>query len=198
MQARFAAARELIGQAMGLGEEYGIEDLLDSHTRPAAGYVELLAGDAAAAESQLRLACEGTERIGELGFLSSLVPMLVDAVLAQGHVEEALELTERWRPERLTVPEDADAHAGWRRVRAKALARAGELVEAQSVAREAVAIASRSDYLDAHATAVADLGEVLRLAGDAEGSAWAVEEAIRLHERKGNLAEAGRLRALHT
>jgi hypothetical protein len=123
--------------------------------------------------------------------------MLVDAVLRQGREGEALDLTERWRPERLTVPEDADAHSGWRRVRAKALARAGELGEAESVGREAVEIVARTDYLDAHATAVADLGEVLRLGGDAEGSVSAVEEAIRLHERKGNVAAAGRLRALH-
>jgi ABC-type tungstate transport system substrate-binding protein len=94
------------------------------------------------------------------------------------------------------VPEDADAHAGWRRVRAKALARSGKVGEAESIAREAVAIASRTDYLDAHAMAVADLGEVLRLGGDADGSAATVEEAIRMHERKGNLAAAGSLRAL--
>jgi class 3 adenylate cyclase/tetratricopeptide (TPR) repeat protein len=197
MKMRFDVARNLVAEAMSLAEDYGILGLLDSHTRPAAGYVELLAGDARAAESELRLACEGTERIGELGFLSSLVPMLVDAVLMQGRDEEALNLTERWRPERLTVPEDAEAHASWRRVRAKALARSGELGEAESVAREAVAIAARTDYLDTHATAVADLGGVLRLAGDAEGSASAIEEAIRLHEQKGNLAAVGRLRALH-
>jgi len=197
MKMRFDVARDLVAEAMSLAEDYGILGLLDSHTRPAAGYVELLAGDATAAESELRLACEGTERIGELGFLSSLVPMLVDAVLMQGRDEEALNLTERWRPERLTVPEDAEAHASWRRVRAKALARSGELGEAESVAREAVAIAARTDYLDTHATAVADLGGVLRQAGDAEGSASAIEEAIRLQEQKGNLAAVGRLRALH-
>ena len=196
MRMRFDVARDLVAQAMALVEEYGTLGLRDSHTRPSAGFVELLAGEAAAAESELRLACEGTERIGELGFLSSLVPMLADAVLMQGRVDEALQLTERWRPERLTVPEDADAHAGWRRVRAKALARSGKVGEAESIAREAVAIASRTDYLDAHAMAVADLGEVLRLGGDADGSAATVEEAIRMHERKGNLAAAGSLRAL--
>jgi tetratricopeptide (TPR) repeat protein len=196
MQTRFDVARDLVAQAMALAAEYGLLGLLDSHTRPAAGYVELLAGDAAAAESELRPACEGSEGIGELGFLSSLVPMLVDAVLRQGRDEEALQLTERWRPERLTVPEDADAHSGWRRVRAKALAHTGETGEAESLGREAVAIVARTDYLDAHATAVADLGEVLRLGGEAEGSASAIEEAIRLYERKGNVAAAGRLRAL--
>jgi class 3 adenylate cyclase/tetratricopeptide (TPR) repeat protein len=193
MQGRFDAARESASRAKVLAEEHGLHVLLDSHTRPAAGYVELLAGDAAAAERELRPACEGTERVGELGFLSSIVPLLIDALLAQGRDEEALQLTERWRPERLTVPEDADAQAGWRRVRAKVMARRGELEEAERLAGEAVAIASRTDYLDDHADALADLGEVLRLSGREEESAAARQEALRLYEQKGNIAEAARL-----
>jgi tetratricopeptide (TPR) repeat protein len=196
MQMRFDAARDLIAASKALTEEYGLEGMLDSHTRPAAGFVELLAGDAVAAESELRLACEGTERIGELGFLSSITPLLVDALLMQGRDDEALSLTDRWRPEQLTVPEDADAHAGWRRVRAKALARIGDLSDAERLGRTAVAIMSATDYLDARATAVADLAEVLRLAGRRQESASVVEEATRLHEAKGNLAAAARLRGL--
>jgi tetratricopeptide (TPR) repeat protein len=141
-----------------------------------------------------RAACEGTERTGELGFLSSIARMLVDAVLMQERVDEALSLTERWRPERLTGPEDSDAHAGWRRVRAKALVRKGDLSEAERLARSAVAIASAVEYLDAHARAVADLGEVLRLAGRPGEAAAALEEAIGLYEAKGNVAAATSLR----
>ncbi len=196
MQGRFDAARDSISQAKALAKEHGLHVLLDSHTRPAAGYVELLAGNAAAAERELRPACEGTERVGELGFLSSIAPMLVDALYMQGRDEEALRLSERWRPERLTVPEDADAQAGWRRVRAKVLARRGDLDEAECLGREAVAIASGTDYLDARAQAVADLGEVLRLAGRPQESATAFEEAIGLYEEKGNAVAAGQLRRL--
>jgi tetratricopeptide (TPR) repeat protein len=196
MQMRFDAARDLIAAARALAEEYGLEGLLDWHTRPSAGFVELLAGDAVAAESELRPACETTEKIGELGFLSSITPLLVDALLMQGRDDEALSLTDRWRPEQLTVPEDADAHAGWRRVRAKALARVGDLADAERLGRTAVAIMSATDYLDAHAKAVADLGEVLRLAGRQRESASLLEEAIRLHEAKGNVAAATRLRSL--
>jgi class 3 adenylate cyclase/tetratricopeptide (TPR) repeat protein len=196
MQMRFDIARDLIADAKALAEEFGLRSLLDARTRPSAGYVELLAGDAAAAESELRAACEGTERMGELGYLSSIVPILVDALLMQERVDEALSLTERWRPERLTVPEDADAHAGWRRVRAKVLARKGDVSEAEPLGRSAVAIASATDYLEAHAMAVADLGEVLRLSGQPAESAAVLEDAIRLHEEKGNAAAATRLHGL--
>jgi tetratricopeptide (TPR) repeat protein len=197
MRGRFGIARDLTSQARALaGEHGGLRVLLVSHIGPDAGAVELLAGDAAAAVREWRPACEGLEWIGELGFLSSIVPLLVDAVLAQGRDEEALQLTERWTPGRLTVPEDADAQVGWRRVRAKLLARRGELDEAERLGREAVTIASGTDYLDAHAKAVADLAEVFRLAGRPKESGAASREAIRLYEQKGNVVAAQRLRGL--
>lgn len=193
MRGHFDIARDLTSQAKTLAKEHGLQVLFDSHTAPAAGTVELLAGDAVAAERVLRPACEGLERGGELGFLSSVAPLLVDALFAQGRDEEALELTERWTPERLTVPEDADAQVGWRRVRAKLLARRGDFEDAERLGREATAIASDTDFLDLHAHALADLAEVLRLAGKREESAAAVQEAARLYERKGNIAAIAHL-----
>ncbi len=145
---------------------------------------------------ELRPVCEHYEQVGELGFLASTAPYLVEAVLAQGDEEEALLLTERWRPERLTAPEDHDAQVHWRRVRAKVLARKGKLDEAERVGREAVAIASATDVLELRAQALADLGEVLRLAGRPQESREALEEGLRLYEDKGNVVEAGRLRGL--
>src|SRR5207253_5956880 len=68
-------------------------------------------------------------------YLASAAPLLLDALYLQGRDEEALQLTERWRPERLTVPEDVDAQVGWRGVRAKLLARRGDLEEARSEER---------------------------------------------------------------
>jgi tetratricopeptide (TPR) repeat protein len=195
MRGHFPAARALITQAKASAQEHGLEVLFDTHTRPAAGYVELLAGDAVAAERELRLACEGMERVGELGYLSSVTPLLIDALLEQERDDEALAMSDRWHVDRLTVPEDVDAQIGWRRVRAKLLARRGGFDEAERLGREAVAIGSGSDYLDARANAVADLAEVLRLAGRPEESTARSQEAIRLYESKGNVTAADKLRA---
>jgi tetratricopeptide (TPR) repeat protein len=120
--------------------------------------------------------------------------MLVDAVYAQERYEEALALTDRWHVDRLTVPEDVDAHGGWRRVRAKTLARLGNIDEAERLAREAVTILSETDYINGHAEVVADLGEVLQCAGRDDEAAASVEEAIRLYDLKGNAASAAALR----
>ncbi len=195
MQGRFDVARDLIVQAKAMAEELGLEVMLASGVGPAAGYVELLAGAASIAERELRPACERLERIGELGFLASTAPLLADALFVQGHDEEALRVTERWSSDRLTGPPDADAHIAWRRVRAKLLARRGDFEGGERLAREATALASRTDFLDARARAVADLGEVLRLAGRLEESAAAVQEAVRLYEQKGNVAAVAALAA---
>ncbi|HEU5010385.1 MAG TPA: AAA family ATPase [Gaiellaceae bacterium] len=192
-QGHFDASRGFTSQALALAEEHGLEG---SHPRFVAGHVELLAGNAAAAEPKLRWVCEHDEQTGELGYLSSHAPYLAEAVLAQGRVDEALELTERWRADRLTVPEDADAHAQWRRVRAKALVHGGEVEEAERLGREAVAIASATDVLWLRADALADLGEVLKIADRPEDSRAALEEAVQLYEAKGIVVGAQRIRGL--
>jgi class 3 adenylate cyclase/tetratricopeptide (TPR) repeat protein len=195
MQGRFDAARDLISQARVLAMDHGLE-VHASRVDNAAGTVALLAGDAAAAELEFRRACETLEELGELGYLASVAPLLVEALFDQGRDEEALQLTERWRPEHLTVPEDVDAQVGWRRVRAKLLARRGDVEEAERLAREAMAHAASTDYLDLRAQTSADLAVVLHLAGQAQASAAACKDAIRLYGQKGNIAAAGKLRSL--
>ena len=195
MEGRFDTARAAIARAAERAEG-GREVERFSHVSTAAGMVELLAGDPPAAERELRPACERLEQMGELGYLSSAVPLLLEALYRQRRDEEALLLSERWRPELLTVPEDVDAQVGWRSVRAKLLARRGDGREAEALAREALALASGTKDLELRARTFTDLAEVLRLAGRAEESAAALEEALRLHEEKGNVTGATRVRRL--
>ena len=194
MGGRFDVARGLIAQAKMLGEELGLEADLAWGVADSAARVELLAGDPAAAELELRQACEALERMGNWGALATLAPELADVLYVLRRDDEALRLTEL--AERFANPEDAAPKIGWRRVRAKVLARRADFDEAERLAREAVAFAERTDYLDVRSQAVADLAEVLRLAGRPGESEAALEEAIRLYEKKGNVAAAERLRGL--
>jgi class 3 adenylate cyclase/tetratricopeptide (TPR) repeat protein len=195
MQGRFDTSREHLARAKALAEELGLKVILASGVAHQAGYIELLSGDAAAAERALRPACNALEDMGDWGHFATLAPKLADALFTQrGDDEEALRLTEL--AERSATPGVADEDIGWRRVRAKLLARRGELEEAERLAREATARAALTDLLDDHAQALADLAEVLRLGGRREESAKALDEAIRLYERKGNGVAAETLRAL--
>jgi class 3 adenylate cyclase/tetratricopeptide (TPR) repeat protein len=195
MGGKFESARAAMARAATFAEGV-LEVELYSHILVAAADVELLAGDPAAAERNARAACQRLEEISELGYLASAVPTLLEALYRQGRGDEALRLSERWDPARLTVPEDMDAQAGWRAVRAKLLARRGDLAEAEQLAREAVSLASTTDYVDLHADACAALGEVLRAAGRREESDAALADALALYEKKGNIAAAAALRAL--
>jgi tetratricopeptide (TPR) repeat protein len=191
MQGRFDSARELIAQATALAQELGLEVILAGGVAMQAGCIELLAGDSAAAERELRPAYKTLERMGNWGNLGYVAPTLADALFMQGRDEEALRLTEL--TERITNTWDAQSQIAWRRVRAKLLARRGQVEEAKQLAHAATALAGRTDFVTDHAQAVADLAEVLRLAGESKESAAAVHQAIRLYEEKGNIAAAARL-----
>jgi class 3 adenylate cyclase/tetratricopeptide (TPR) repeat protein len=191
---RFDESRALIAEAKETARELGLTSVLAVRIANAEGRAELLAGDMSAAERALRPACEELERIGDLGHLCSLAPELVDALHGQGSAGEA------WRwveiASKAAIEDDMDAQLSVRRVRAKLLAARGDYEEAERVAREATAAGARTDFLDHHARACADLGEVLRLVGKEAEAAAAVAEAIRLFEVKGNLVASEKLRGL--
>ena len=191
MLGRFEHARALISEAKGLAAEFGLLVTL-GRIALEAGPIEMLAGRPADAERELRPAYEGLRRMENWGHLASVVPVLVDALLAQGREDEGLRLTEVIAGR--IILEDVDGQVGWRRVRAKLLARSGALEEAEHVAREATEMAERTDYLSLRAQALDDLAEVLRRAGQPLGSRVALDEAISLHERKGNVVAAATLR----
>jgi len=76
----------------------------------------------------------------------------------------------------------------WRQVQALVRADRGEHGEADSLAREAVAIADRTDALNSQADAYCDLSEVLAAAGRAHEAVAALEQALERYARKKNLA----------
>ncbi|MBV9164857.1 MAG: AAA family ATPase [Solirubrobacterales bacterium] len=192
MRGRFQTARDLISQAKDLAAELGQEVTL-ARIALNAGPIELLAGDPAAAERELQPAYDALKRMEHWGFLASIVPRFVDALLAQGRDDEGLRLTEVI--ERHIVPEDVDAQVGWRRVRARLLARRSDLEQAKRLAREAVTMAERTDHLDLTAEAHAALAEVLHAAGSNEHARRALERAVRLYEQKGNVVGAEQARS---
>jgi tetratricopeptide (TPR) repeat protein len=194
MRGRFDVARELISEAKALADNSRLETMLAGLVLRVAGEIELLGGEPAAAERALRPACEALGRMGDPGYFCGVAPVLADALYDQGRVEEAAPMIEL--ASRLESAEDLSAQVGVRRARAKLLARQGDFEDAERVAREARKLAACTDFLDTHARAIADLADVLHLAGRSKHAAGALEEAIRLHEQKGNVVAAGTLRAL--
>jgi DNA-binding SARP family transcriptional activator len=156
-------------------------------------FVRVWHGDAVAAENELRPAYDALKRIGETSHFSSIAHALANALYLQGRYDEAEELTREC--ERASRPNDIHSQTLWRSIRAKALARRGELVDARGLGREAVEFAATSDFLLAHADALSDLGEVHEIAGERQEATRALEGAIELYERKGNVLMGNASRA---
>jgi tetratricopeptide (TPR) repeat protein len=188
----FEEARNLYWGSKSILEELGLQLLLGVQTF-AAGTIELLAGNPAAAEAELRWGLETLNRIGAQVASSTVAALLGAAVYAQGRYEEADQLTALGEA---TAPkEDVASQILLRGTRAKVLARKGKVEHAERLARDAVALAADTDALTVHGDALMNLAEVFRLV-DKEGEAIPIaEEARVLYEAKGNVVLAARAEA---
>jgi hypothetical protein len=113
------------------------------------------------------------------------------ALRRSGCSAAAVEQSEQYPP-----PPDIDIVVKRATTGALALGRLGQLEAAEPLAREAVGHAGGTEFLGWHGDALVVLAEVLCLAGKPEDAASALNEAVALYERKGNVVSAARARAL--
>jgi tetratricopeptide (TPR) repeat protein len=193
MQGRIEDARGQISASRSILKDLG-QRLNYGVTSIDEGEIELLAGDAEAAERVMREGFELLESIGETGFLSTLASLLAEAIYLQKRYEEAERFSEV--SEQNAAPEDLASQAGWRSARAAVLAQRGEAEKAEDLAREAVDIARTTDHLNTHAWTLLALADVLAIGGRAAEAIPIIEEARALYDRKGNLVMAEKARTL--
>ncbi len=123
--------------------------------------------------------------MGERAFRSTMAATLALVILEQGRDEEAEDLAEV--SARLAASGDLLTQIRWRRVRARVLARRAEIQAAEALAREAVAIAEATDFVNDRADALIDLSHVLEASRRCDEAVAAASEALHLYELKGNL-----------
>ena len=193
MQGRFDDARRMAVRGRTILGDVGFKILSAAYSQSSA-YVEMLAGDPAEAERELRSGYADLEKMGEKGYLSTVAAELAQALYKQRQFEEAERFTHI--SQELGPLDDYATQVEWRGTRAKLLARRGELGAAVALAEEAVALAADTDYLNLQGDALTDLAEVLSLGGRSDESMSRSREALELYERKENLVSAGRVRAI--
>jgi tetratricopeptide (TPR) repeat protein len=183
MRGDFERARELCRRALATFEELGlpIDAATVSHL---SGRVELLAGEPAAAERELRRGYEYLSRLGERYVLSSIAGLLAEAVAAQGRVDDAEALCAE--TEELAADDDVDAQTLWRLAKAKVLAHRGELEEAETLARDAVALLAPTDYVLNQVSALSCLAWVLLMNGGEPEARELLGRARALSQAKGS------------
>lgn len=190
---RFDEARGLMAQARSLCREVGLTLWEAGPVAQIAGVVELLAGDAAAAEAVLQASSHELREMGEAGWLSTALAWLAEAVYLQGRADQAYQLAEE--SEHLAEGGDVFSRVLWRSVRARVLADRGRTADAERLSREAVTLADDTDSLALQADARLGLTHVLRSLGRSGPAERALAEAIHLYQRKGAVAAIARAKA---
>jgi DNA-binding SARP family transcriptional activator len=157
-------------------------------------FIYELAEDWANTERELRSAFEQFDAVADRGVLQLLRGRLARTLVETGKVDEAEEHA-RWAS-RAGAADDFHEQVAWRQGLALVEAHLGRHAEANRLAREAVDLAARSDWLNLRAETLEDLAAVEASAEHAVEACSALDEAIVLYERKGNLV--ARERALRT
>jgi ATP/maltotriose-dependent transcriptional regulator MalT len=184
MRGEFDEARRLYRQAWSTFQEIGAT-LYGARTSLASAPVELLAGDVAAAERELRRDYELLDRIGERYLRPTVAANLALVLLLEERREEAAELVRV--AEEVATEDDIETQSLWRSAKAALLAQAGDVDAAEEMASEAVGLLRRTDAIVQTADALCIYAAVLARGGRHEERAAALREAAALYSQKGNL-----------
>ncbi len=192
MNGQIDTARALCRRGRGLLRELG-QGLNAASTGIDMLLVELLAGDLIAAEREVKDDYEFLTRAGETYYLSTMAALLSRVVRDQGRDDEALVYSEI--AEATAADDDMESQALWRSIRAPIVARAGNLSEAESLARSAVELSGQSDAPQMRADSLSELASVLRLAGRLDEARQTIDSAIAIYRAKGDIVSAARASA---
>jgi class 3 adenylate cyclase/tetratricopeptide (TPR) repeat protein len=190
---RFAEARETAARVRARLEELGNHHQL-TWLLNFEGSVAWLAGEL---EAALRMKVDAYEVMAASGDRAFASTMAADAgaVLLDLDDPEAA-----WRYGTIAVetssPDDVMSQACGRAIQARVLSRRGEHAPAESLAREAVAIMARTDYLPVHGDVVVHLAHVLHESGRVDEAVEAARQAVELYTRKGATALVERAQKL--
>jgi DNA-binding SARP family transcriptional activator/class 3 adenylate cyclase len=173
--------RELYDDAIAIYDELGLRFRRSARAHIGA-QIALLAGDASAAERELRDALDALSEIGARGVHATLATVLADMLAELGRDEEAEALLAE--VEDAVEPDDLAPQVLRRAALARVLAHRDEPERARDVAAEALRLTEAVDFPDLRARA-------LLAAADVTGDLGFLEEAGRVYRAKGNVAALG-------
>jgi class 3 adenylate cyclase/tetratricopeptide (TPR) repeat protein len=189
---RFADARAALARGRSMFVDSGAK-LAGAGSAGWAGYLEMTAGEFAAAERYLREQYQVFRAMGGQAYLASTAGVLAEALYAQQRFDEAQQMTEE--AQALAAADDIDAQARWRATRAKLLARRGQFLAARQLAAEAVALVAPTSWATLQSEALMARAEVNRLAGARDQAEASLRAALRIYEDRHALPLAEQARA---
>jgi tetratricopeptide (TPR) repeat protein len=193
MRGDFDTARGRYRQAQSMLRELG-PSVTAASTSIESSRVEMLAGDLAAAERELRRDHAALAELGEQYYLSTVTALLAGVLEARGELVEAEALSRA--AEELADEDDVSSQIAWRSARARVLALTGDRDEAERLAAEAVKMAAGTVDISVLGDALIDLGIIFRRTGRDDEAEAAWREAAEIYERKEDVVSVARARAL--
>ena len=187
MQGSVDEARRCAREARAIFEDLGLHVMIAGPHAQMHGWIELLAGDPAAAERVLREGYEVLSEMNEPTWRSTVAGLLGRALSAQGRHDEA----ERYAQvcQEVAASDDMTSQALARMVHAACEAAKGDADTALEQAQEAVDLSGRTDFALLHADAVFVLAEVAAATGRWERAEVALGEALEMYRRKGSTVQ---------
>jgi class 3 adenylate cyclase/tetratricopeptide (TPR) repeat protein len=180
MRGDFGEARRRVAVARHVYSDLGLRFAIAGLSQ-IAGWVELLAGEAEAAERELR---EGYEILAEVGARGLLAAELAQALVAQGRLAEAAQY--------VAIAEEASGgdiapQIIWRAAKGRIAASEGNHADAVELASAAVALAEQTDAVTIIADANLALSEVRSAAGEEPAARVAATRALDRYTEKGHV-----------
>jgi len=191
MRGNFEEARRLYRRSRATLEEFGWK-LFAALTSIDSGSVELLAGDAVAAEAELRKDFETLDAMGERNYIATTAAYLAFSLQLQRRYDEA-DVFVRFSEE-TAAADDLTSQFLWRQFRARMLSVEGAHEEAIGLARRAVELTDETEETESQGNARLDLAHVLARAGRTDEARDTYEEALRRFEDKGIVVLAADVR----
>ncbi|HVE63898.1 MAG TPA: adenylate/guanylate cyclase domain-containing protein [Mycobacteriales bacterium] len=182
MAGDFDAGRKLVFDGRALLADLGLHFFVAGSAQ-ISGLVELLAGDAVAAEEEFTRGYGYLRDLGEKAHFSTLAAHLAQTSYLLGRYDDAARFA--GESEEATEGGDTFTDVVCGGVRAKLLARAGRCAEALADAERVVATAATTEHLLLRADSWLDRADVLRSAGDTAAAMAAVTRASDLYAQKG-------------
>jgi tetratricopeptide (TPR) repeat protein len=178
---RFEAGRRALESSTAISEELGLAYMAQWSNRNL-GRLELVAGDASAAERALRSSYDVLVEMGINSTLGEAAIPLAEALYAQGRYEEASSILEEIKDE--WASGDVSVEAPRLALRAKLLALRGWGTHAERTVARALRLARRTDWVCLQADTLLAHAEVLSLADREQDALPSLREALAIAEAK--------------
>src|SRR5215210_3698975 len=187
---RFHEARTSLRRAADLLEDVALVVWLAGPYAQLAGWVELLAGEPAAAEAVLRPAYEDLRRMGEMSWFSTTAGILAHAVVELDRPADAAGIAEVARD--AAAPHDVYSQVLWRTAAARAAVPDGRGEEAVRLVDEAADLVAPTDFLHLRWHTHLSRAQVLTDLGRTDEARDAARTAAEVARAKGAAVPAAR------